>query len=96
MLSKFNIPRLGFLIIVDMLLVGWCLYNLGSKFSWFSLVFLTIYVIHAVMMIHYVKTVINKVLDEKNLPEIQKVQQAAILMDLRAEEGSNNAAAAAA
>ena len=86
-LSKLFRARLALIILMDILLVAWFINNLiVNGFNIIRLIFVVIYTVQAVLVSYYLKQTMSQVLDEDNLPEIPKVEQGVLLMELRGQE----------
>ena len=96
-LSKLFRARLILIILMDILLVAWFINDLiVNGFNIIRLIFVMIYAVQAVLVAYYLKQTMSRVLDEDNLPEIPKVEQGVLVMELRGreEEGLVGAGAA--
>ena len=88
-LSKMFRARLGLIIVMDVAIITWILLELisdNSKIVSTNIIFLIIYLVQTVLVSLYLKQTLMRVLDEENLPEIDRVQQAAIVMRRQAME----------
>ena len=94
-LSKGYKMRLGVIVFMDVIMTAFFIHKLATdEFNIIRLIFVVIHVVHGIIVSLFLKEIMKKTLDERQLPEIPKVQQAALLMEMSAEEGNISSAAA--